>query len=198
VTGYWFLDPPAEWQPPVELLRFLDGGPPPVYVGFGSMGDAEPERVTRMVLEALKQTGQRGVLLTGWGGLQRTEGQERVFFVEDVPHAWLLPQMAAVVHHGGAGTTGAGLRAGVPSIVLPLAGDQHAWAGRVASLGVGPRMERMARLTVEGLAKGIDAAVNDTGMQARAAALGAKIRAEDGVGTAVGIIERAAAGRARV
>jgi UDP:flavonoid glycosyltransferase YjiC (YdhE family) len=195
VTGYWFLAPPGDWQPPADLLRFLDEGKPPVYVGYGSMGDVDPEQVTRLVLEALRRTGQRGVLLTGWGGLQRAEGQEGVYFVEDVPHAWLFPQMAAVAHHGGAGTTGAGLRSGVPSIVLPLAGDQHAWAGRVAALGVGPRAGRLAKLTVEGLAKAIDTAVNDTGMRARAAALGEKIRAEDGVGTAVGIIERHAAAR---
>jgi UDP:flavonoid glycosyltransferase YjiC (YdhE family) len=197
VTGYWFLEPPAEWQPPEELLRFLDGGAPPVYVGFGSMGDVGPERVTGMVLEALRRTGQRGVLMMGWDGLRRKDGDEGVCFVEDVPHAWLFPQMRAVAHHGGAGTTGAGLRAGVPSVVIPIAGDQVAWAGRVEALGVGPRMERMAKLTAEGLARAIDTAVNDKQMQERAAALGEKIRGEDGVGAAVMIIEGHAAHRAK-
>jgi UDP:flavonoid glycosyltransferase YjiC (YdhE family) len=115
-----------------------------------------------------------------------------VFFVQDVPHVWLLPQMAAVVHHGGAGTTAAGLRACVPSIVMPLAGDQHAWAGRVTALGVGLRYASLNRLTVDGLMKAIDATVNDQALRARAVALGEKIRAEDGVGRAVALIERQA------
>jgi sterol 3beta-glucosyltransferase len=190
ITGYWFLDPPADWQPPPDLLRFLDAGPPPVYVGFGSMGDVMPAGVTQKVLAALKTAGQRAVVLVGREGPHR---QENILFVDDVPHAWLFPQMAAVAHHGGAGTTAAGLRAGVPSIVMPLAGDQHAWAGRVTALGVGLRHASLSSLTADGLAQAIDAAVNDQGMRARAAALGEKIRAEDGVAQAVDIIERHAA-----
>jgi sterol 3beta-glucosyltransferase len=190
ITGYWFLDPPADWQPPPDLLRFLDAGPPPIYVGFGSMGDVMPAGVTQKVLAALKKAGQRGVLLVGREGRHQ---REDVHFVDDVPHGWLFPQMAAVLHHGGAGTTAAGLRAGVPSIVMPLAGDQHAWAGRVTALGVGLRHASLTRLTTDGLARAIDAAVNDQAMRARAGALGEKIRAEDGVGRAVEIIERHAA-----
>jgi UDP:flavonoid glycosyltransferase YjiC (YdhE family) len=105
--------------------------------------------------------------------------------------------MRAVAHHGGAGSTAAGLRAGVPSIVIPVVGDQLAWAGRVEALGAGPRMDRMARLTLGALAQAIDTAANDQAMRARAAALGAKIRAEDGIGMAVGIIERHAGQFAR-
>jgi UDP:flavonoid glycosyltransferase YjiC (YdhE family) len=190
MTGYWFLDPPPDWQPPGELLRFLEGGAPPVYVGFGSLGTVDPAQVTGVVLEALGRAGQRGVLFTGWGGLQRIAAPDSVCFVDDVPHAWLFPQMAAVVHHGGAGTTAAGLRGGVPNIVIPVVGDQLAWAGRVEALGVGPRMDRMARLTAKAMAQAIDTATNDHAMRARAAALGEKIRAEDGIGTAVGLIER--------
>ena len=193
ITGYWFLDPPAAWQPPADLLRFLDGGSPPVFVGFGSMGDLAPEGVTQTVLEALKRAGQRGVLLAGRDAPREAGQQDGVLFVEDVPHAWLFPQMAAVAHHGGAGTTAAGLRAGVPSIVMPLGGDQFAWAGRVTALGVGLRNESLTKLTVEKLAQAIDATVNDKSLRARAAALGEKIRAEDGVARAVALIERQAA-----
>ncbi len=190
VTGYWFLDAPPDWQPPAELTHFLESGPPPVYVGFGSMSDKDPERQTRMALRALELSGQRGILSTGWGGVARLQTPGNVFYVDDVPHSWLFPRMAAVVHHGGAGTTGAGFRAGVPSLIAPFAGDQHAWARRAVKLGVGPRMQGAKSLTAEGLAAAINAAIHDPELRSRAASLGGKIRAEDGVARAVEVIER--------
>jgi UDP:flavonoid glycosyltransferase YjiC (YdhE family) len=192
VTGYWFLDAPAGWQPPVELLRFLDAGPPPVYVGFGSLRPADPERLTRLSVRALELSGQRGVLLTG--GRARAASTSRLFYVDDVPHSWLFPRMAAVVHHGGAGTTGAGLRAGVPSIITPFIGDQFAWAEQVVKRGAGPPAGPAKQLTAEKLARRIQLAVHDAGLRERAAALGEKVRAEDGVAAAVAVIERHAAG----
>ncbi|MBL8046950.1 MAG: hypothetical protein JNL09_10430, partial [Anaerolineales bacterium] len=114
--------------------------------------------------------------------------------VDNAPHAWLFPRMAAVVHHGGAGTTGAGFRAGVPSLITPFALDQYAWAGLATHLGVRPSgLGEMKTLTAEKLAAAIQAAVNDAGLRARAAVLGQKIRAEDGVARAVELIERHAA-----
>lgn len=193
VVGYWFLDPLPDWQPPAALVQFLESGPPPVYVGFGSLSNVDPEHLTRLVLRALELAGQRGVLLTGWGGLMRLAAPPNVLFVDDVPHAWLFPRTVAVVHHGGAGSTGAGLRAGVPSLITPFAGDQCAWAERVAALGVGPRLPQSKGLTAEKLAATIHTAVNDAALRARAAALGAQIRAEDGVGQAVALLEREAA-----
>jgi sterol 3beta-glucosyltransferase len=193
VTGYWFLDALPDWQPPAELMRFLESGPPPVYVGFGSMSDKDPEHQTRLALHALEMTGQRGVLLTGWGGIARLATSASVFYVDDVPHGWLFPRMAAVVHHGGAGTTAAGLCAGVPGIVTPYAADQYGWASRVTELGVGPRVTDNKGLTAEKLAQAIDTAVNDSAMRARAAALGQGIRAENGVARAVEVIEHHAA-----
>jgi sterol 3beta-glucosyltransferase len=190
VTGYWFLEAPPAWQPAAELVRFLESGPPPVYVGFGSMSDKEPERQTRLALRALELAGQRGMLLTGWGGVARLATSASVFYVDDVPHSWLFPRMAAVVHHGGAGTTAAGLRAGVPSLLTPFGGDQYAWADRVVSLGVGPRMVDAKRLTAERLAEAIHAAVTDAALRARALAFGEKVRAENGVARAVEVIER--------
>ncbi len=133
------------------------------------------------------------MLLTGWGGLTRQATPPNVFFVEDAPHAWLFPRMAAVAHHGGAGTTGAGLRAGVPSIVTAFVTDQVAWADRVVKLGVGPRVPGIKQLTAEKLAEAINTAVNDSALRARAAALGEKIRAENGLARAVELIERHAA-----
>jgi sterol 3beta-glucosyltransferase len=193
VTGYWFLDAPPNWQPSAELTQFLDSGSAPVYIGFGSMSHENPERQARLVLRALELSGQRGVLLTGWGGLTRSSAPPTVFFVDDVPHAWLFPRMAAVVHHGGAGTTSAGLRAGVPNLITPFGGDQIAWADRVVKLGVGLQAGVAQRLTAEKLAKAIHTSVNDSALRARATALGERIRAEDGVAHAVEVLERHAA-----
>lgn len=190
VTGYWFLEVLAAWRPPQDLLRFLESGPPPVYVGFGSMSPDNSEHLTRLALSALELSGQRGVLLTGWGGLQRLPTPLDVFFVDDVPHDWLFPHMASVVHHGGAGTTAAGLRAGVPGIITPFGGDQSAWADLVIKSGVGPPAGAVQRLTPEKLANAIHTAINDAAMRARAAAIGEKIRAENGIVRAVEVIER--------
>ena len=188
ITGYWFLDPPPAWQPPPDLVNFLESGPAPVYIGFGSMSHEHPEQQTRLALRALEISGQRGVLMTGWGGLERATAPPNVYFTNNIPHAWLFPRMAAVVHHGGAGTTAEGLRAGVPSIIPAFGGDQCSWADLVVKAGAGPRVPGIRGLTAEKLARAIHASLNDSAMRARAAALGEKIRAEDGVSCAVRII----------
>ena len=155
VTGYWFLDPPAEWQPPEALLAFLQAGPPPVFVGFGSMSTGDPQATAGLILEALRLAGQRGVLLSGWEGMHSDRLPETVYTLDAIPFAWLFPRMAAVVHHGGAGTTAAGLRAGVPSIITPFFADQPYWGRRVAELGVGPQPIPRKKLTAPRLAEAI-------------------------------------------
>jgi len=190
ITGYWFLEALPSWQPDSELLHFLESGPPPVYLGYGSINIGDSEKKTQVILKALEISGQRGLVLTGWGGLSRISAPDNIFFVDNVPHDWLFPRMAAVMHHGGAGTTSAGLRAGVPNIVTPFASDQTSWAARVVQLGVGPRAPGIRSLTAEKLAEAINTAVNDSAMRARASALGEKIRSENGIARAVEIIER--------
>jgi sterol 3beta-glucosyltransferase len=192
LTGYWFLDAPPAWQPADELLRFLESGPPPVYIGFGSLNTGDGEDKVRLVLRALDISGQRGVILTAGGGLARGPESPNVLYVDNVPHAWLFTQMAAVVHHGGAGSTGAGLRAGVPSIITPIVGDQSVWARQVARLGVGPQAPELKSLTAEQLAELIRTAIGDPDIRNRAAQLGEKIQAECGVAQAVEAIERRA------
>lgn len=194
LTGYWFLEALPDWQPPADLVAFLESGPPPIYIGFGSLNMSDGAAQTERVLRALELSGQRGLLLTGWGGLERRTAPPNIHFIENVPHAWLFPRVGAVMHHGGAGSTGAGLRAGVPSLITPFAGDQILWAERVVKLGVGPRAPNHRQLTAEKLAEAIQAAVHDSALRERAAALGEKIRAEDGIARAVEIIERHAAG----
>jgi len=190
VTGYWFLDPTDGWTPPPDLLDFLQVGPAPVYIGFGSMGSRKPGETTDLVLQALSKTGQRAILLSGWGGLQKTDLPASVCMIDSIPHAWLFPRVAAVVHHGGAGTTGAGLRAGVPSIVIPFTTEQEFWGQRIHKLGVGPAPIPRRKLTIDRLAQAIQEAVTNTAMRQRAVELGAKIQAEDGIANAVAIIQR--------
>ncbi|MHB0935452.1 MAG: glycosyltransferase [Armatimonadota bacterium] len=188
VTGYWFLDGPVDWQPSAALLDFLAAGPPPVYVGFGSMRNRDPEATTRLVVEALRTAKQRGILLTGWGGLRPGDLGDDMLPIDSTSHEWLLPRCAAVVHHGGAGTTAAGLRSGVPSIVVPFFADQPFWARTVHALGAGPRPIPRKALTAPRLADAVTQAITDTTMHSRAAAIGERIRAEDGVTRAVEII----------
>ena len=190
VTGYWFLDRLPDWQPPADLVEFLAAGPPPVCIGFGSMVNERSGRLLEMAVDALAREGQRGILLTGWAESGRIGRLNRVLMARDIPHDWLFPQIAAVVHHGGSGTTAAGLRAGVPSVVIPFFGDQPFWGRCVAELGVGPSPISLKRLTVERLAGAIRAAIGDERMQARAAALSRQIRAEDGVTRAVEAFHR--------
>jgi UDP:flavonoid glycosyltransferase YjiC (YdhE family) len=188
VTGHWFL-PEQAWTPPPELVRFLAGGPAPVYVGFGSMVSRDAERLTAVVLDALQQAGQPGIILSGWAGLGERNLPPSVLGLERVPHRWLFPQVAAVVHHGGVGTTHEGLRAGRPSILVPFFGDQPFWADRVAALGAAPDPIPQAELTAGRLAGAIRQAVSDQTIARRAAEIGRAIRAEDGIGTAVDVIE---------
>jgi UDP:flavonoid glycosyltransferase YjiC (YdhE family) len=188
VTGYWFLDPDQGWQPNSGLLAFLESGPPPVYVGFGSMGNRNPQATAALVARALDMSGQRAVLSSGWGGMEVDDLPESVFLVGSVPHTWLFPRMASVVHHGGAGTTAAGLRAGVPSVVVPFFGDQPFWGRRVHELGAGPEPIPRRHLSAGRLARAIENAVSDPGMSQRAAELGARIRNEDGLARAAAVI----------
>jgi sterol 3beta-glucosyltransferase len=190
VTGNLFLEETADWRPPPELEAFLEAGDPPVYIGFGSMAGRRPERLAGIVLEALASSGQRGVLLTGWGGLKTESTPEHLFVLEAAPHSWLFPRMAAVVHHGGAGTTAEGLRAGVPSIIVPFVLDQPVWGARIQALGLGPKPTPQKKLTAVRLAEAIRIAVSDSGMRQRAIAYGTAVRAEDGTGNAVKVIKK--------
>jgi sterol 3beta-glucosyltransferase len=188
VMGYWFLDEANDWVPPDELLDFLQSGPPPIYIGFGSMGSRNPEETADLVLKAIALTGQRAILQSGWGGLMKTDLPETVFMVDSISHSWLFPRMAAVVHHGGAGTTAAGLRAGVPSLVIPFFADQPFWGQRVSELGVGPKPIQRKKLTTERLANAIQRMITDRPMRQQAAELGEKIRFEDGIPNAIAIV----------
>lgn len=190
LTGYWFLKRDSNWQPPADLADFLASGKPPVYIGFGSMSNRNPEAVADMALSALTESGQRGILLTGWGGIQNRDLPDHVLKIESAPHDWLFPQMAAVVHHGGCGTTAAGLAAGVPSIVVPYFADQPFWGWRVQMLEAGPAPIPRKKLSAERLTRAIQKATADLAMQERARQLGQLIRSECGIEQAITIIDQ--------
>ena len=177
-VGYWWPAPDPDFKPPAELTDFLAAGPPPVYVGFGSMPAADREALSALVVTALRRSGRRGVVNTGWAGL--SAASDDVLTVSDVPHDWLFPQVAAVVHHAGAGTTGAGLRAGVPAVPVPFLVDQPFWAGRLAALGVTPGAVPFRRLTADRLAAALTAATTDPRYRERATAVAGRIAGEDG------------------
>lgn len=185
VTGYWFLEEP-QWRPPDALEEFLAAGPRPIYVGFGSMVSSRATTFTEVVFEAVKKSGQRAVLATGWGGLDH-EGMgqnDRVFVVRHAPHDWLFQRVSAAVHHGGAGTTAAAVRAGIPSIIVPFYGDQPFWARCLHRKGVAPPALDRKVLSSDAMAGALKAAQDPT-MVHRAFELGCAIRAEDGVGEAL-------------
>ena len=189
ISGYWFLDTANDYQPERTLLDFLADDLPPVYIGFGSMVDHKREEVTQVVIHALKETNQRGILLGGWSALGSGDLPNFVLRVDATPHDWLFPKMAAVVHHGGAGTTAAGLRSGVPSVIVPSFGDQFFWGWRVHELGVGPKPIPRNKLTVGGLANAIEQAIHNADIKTKASIIGQQIRSEKGVETAVSMIE---------
>ncbi|WP_206786082.1 glycosyltransferase [Amycolatopsis sp. MtRt-6] len=183
VTGYWFLDP-GPWRPDPRLRDFLAAGPPPVYVGFGSMRPAEAEATFAVVREALRRAGLRGLLAADG------PDTDDLLTVADVPHAWLFPRTAAVVHHGGAGTTAAGLRAGVPALVCPVFSDQPYWGERVSRLSAGPKPLPLAHLDAGTLTARLRELTENPLFRRGAQYVGARLRAEDGVAHACSVLRQ--------
>jgi sterol 3beta-glucosyltransferase len=190
VTGHCQLPMETAWTPPEALADFLAAGPPPVYVGFGSMTGFDPAELTALVADAIRQAGVRAVVCTGWGGVEGQVPPEGVFFVDDVPHEWLFARVAATVHHGGVGTTTASLRAGRPTQVVPFFGDQPVWGRRVHELGAGPPPLPKGKLTAARLAERIAKLASDPSYAEGARRAQEAMQAEDGVGRAVDVISR--------
>jgi sterol 3beta-glucosyltransferase len=171
MTGYWWPNTEPGWQPPAELVEFLADGPPPVFIGFGSSAALDAD----FMLDVARRAGMRAVLQ----GAEGASGPD-AFSVGDVPHEWLFPQMAAVVHHAGAGTAAAGLRAGVPTVSVPIYTDQPFWAARITSLGAGPQPVPYKELTAERLAAAITQATTTPSYSAHARQIAATLATEDG------------------
>ncbi|WP_135453099.1 glycosyltransferase [Mycobacterium sp. DL99] len=191
VVGYWWPERATGWQPPTELVEFLDAGPPPVVIGFGSTVNsrAEAQKLSTLVAQAVRGAGARAVIQAGWAGLDFSG--DDVIAVGEVPHDWLFAQAAAVVHHCGAGTAAAGLRAGVPSIAAPGPyGDQSFWARRLFDLGVSPPPIPQRRLSADNLGEAIHAVLSDNSFGDQAAKMAAAIAAEDGAGRVLAAVDR--------
>ncbi|KAF9120146.1 Sterol 3-beta-glucosyltransferase [Mortierella sp. 14UC] len=204
VTGYWFLDNPhLDWSPPDGLEEFLEADPDdkPIYIGFGSMVVSDPEEMTKIIVDSVIKAGVRAIISKGWSdklsssekdgpvAVVKKEQQDKekvypsnIYMLKSVPHDWLFPRLAGAVHHGGAGTTAAGLRAGIPIVIKPYFGDQYFWAQRVEEAGVGVWCHD---LTVKKLSAALTAITTDEKMINKAQLMGERIRAEDGVGAAV-------------
>jgi sterol 3beta-glucosyltransferase len=188
VTGWYFFDSVAAYTPPDELQKFLDAGKPPICVSFGSMVNRNGKEIDRIVCDALRQTDNRGIILSGWSHIENTSSKD-FLYLDAVPHDWLLPRCKMIIHHGGAGTTSVALQAGIPNIVVPFAVDQPFWGQRVHAIGAGPAPIPVKKLTVEKLKHAILEVETDA-YRERAAEIGRKIHSEDGVGAAIKWIEK--------
>lgn len=188
-TGYWFLDEATQWRPSPELAAFLDAGTAPVYVGFGSMVTPQVKEMAAIAVAAVRKAGRRVLLVAGWAGLKTEECADDIFQIDAAPHQWLLPRVAAVVHHGGAGTAAAALRAGTPNVIVPHFGDQAFWGWRIHALGLAPPAIHRHRLTVENLSQAISTATQDANIHSRVRDISECIKAEDGVANACDLIE---------
>jgi sterol 3beta-glucosyltransferase len=187
VTGYYFFPIHVAYQPSIELDSFLKADKPPICVTFGSMVNRHVEKIDHIVREALEQTDNRGVILSGWGGI-KNQVSSNLLYVESVPHDWLLSHCKMIIHHGGAGTTSAGLHAGIPNIVVPFTADQPFWGSRVHAAGVGPKLILVKNLSVDNLVRAIVEAESNV-IRERAQIIAQEIRSEEGVVDAIKLIE---------
>ena len=187
-TGVWHLASP-DYTPPPELVNFLAAGPPPIIITFGSMGGSNGRETTEILIEAVRKANQRAIIQAGWGQLGTPETLSDIYCAEYIPHQWLFPQGGCIVHHGGAGTTASACRAKVPSIVVAHHADQPYWGKRLFDLGVAPKHLHRRNLTAKRLAKRIQQVLVTPEMTTRAQALGKQMETEDGLTTAVEMVE---------
>jgi sterol 3beta-glucosyltransferase len=187
-TGYWFLDEGQDWRPDPELSDFLMRGDPPIYIGFGSMTSGDPTRLAQIIVEGVRSAGVRAILATGWGAMGEIDVPATMHLIRAAPHDALFKHVSAVVHHGGSGTTAAGLRAGLPALVCPLTVDQPFWGRRVHALGCGPKPQSLKRLRSARLAEGLIELTKSDAYRVRAQEVASAIAKEDGVARAVEII----------
>ncbi|KAL3478914.1 hypothetical protein BJX99DRAFT_245163 [Aspergillus californicus] len=185
VVGFSHLPGPPNYTPPEDLKQFLESGPTPIYIGFGSIVVNKPSKLTEIIFDAIRQTGQRAIVSRGWGNIGADQPPDKnILMIDKCPHDWLFRHVSCVVHHGGAGTTAAGLALGVPTVIVPFFGDQTFWGSIVARAGAGPEPIRYKELTSEKLTTAIQKALEGDTL-IKAAEIGESMRAEEGVRNAV-------------
>lgn len=182
VCGFSFLPAKSDFKPPREVDEFLKAGPTPIYIGFGSIVVDDQIKLTKIVFEAVQKAGQRAIISKGWGnlGVDDVDVPENILTIGSIPHDWLFRQVSCVIHHGGAGTTAAGLSLGCPTIIIPFFGDQQFWGEIVARAGAGPVPIPHKQLTVDKLSEAIDIALQSSTKE-RAQELAHKMEKESGV-----------------
>ena len=181
------MDTKEIWEPPAELVDFLDAGSAPVYVGFGSMPDPRPDLTAELIVDGVRKTKHRAIIAAGWAGLPGLRGElggDRLMTVDEVPHDWLLPRARAAVHHCGAGTTAAAVRAGIPTVAVPFTPEQAMWGRQLRRAGTSPQLIDRPKLTAAGLAQAINQ-TDGPDIRRNAAVLGELIRAENGPAAAI-------------
>ncbi len=188
LAGYWWSPRPSDWQPSADLEHFLADGPPPVYIGFGSVNVGKAASLSRAALDAIRRAGVRAVVQRGWEGLDVSG--DNIFTIDEVPHDWLFPRVACAVHHAGAGTTAATLRAGIPSVPVPFVYDQGFWARRLVTLGAAPSAIPAARLSSDRLAAAITSAVTDSRYRHASAAIASRLAREDSAAPVLDAVAR--------
>ena len=187
VTGYWLSKKEESWIPPDDLVDFIEDGEPPLYFGFGSMQEVNLAKNINIISKVLELTNQRAVVLSD---AKNENNSSTMFFIKSIPFDWLFPKMSIIIHHGGAGTTGEALKAGKPTIICPILGDQTFWGNTTAKLGVGPKPIKLKHITAEKLSGLIKNILADNSIKFKAESIGNKIKAEDGVKYAVDYIKR--------
>lgn len=195
MVGYWFLNEGADAPLSPEIESFLRGGDPPLYLGLGSMSTLDPDWLAHRFTEASRAAKCRLIISRGWGGLEGARSDENVLMIDGAPHDALFPRVRAVIHHGGAGTTAAGLRAGKPTLVFPQIGDQSFWGRRVELLRCGPRMLRRHDVVSATLLDRMCDLIHNEAYRSHAGAIASAIAREDGINTAIERIEHAATSR---
>lgn len=191
ITGNWILNRAETWRPSQQLLDFLDAGPKPIYIGFGSIPSKDSDKIKKIVLEAVSLSGCRAILSAASLGFDETDisiRNDQIFVIDHVPHDWLFKKVELAVHHGGAGTTAAAIRAGIPSVIVPFFGDQNYWAWCIEQLGVSTKKIAGRNLTADNLADAIRQA-KDKQIKEKAKLLGDKVLAEDGIKTAINVLK---------
>lgn len=184
ITGFSFLPLASSYTPPDDLTAFLAAGPAPIYIGFGSIVVEKPEELTKLLFAAVKKAGVRAIISKGWSKVGGDDVPDNIYLIGNCPHDWLFQHVSAVVHHGGAGTTAAGIAAGRPTVVVPFFGDQAFWGQMVARAGAGPEPVAFTDMTVDSLTESITTALKDEvqkGAQEMAKTIAAEHGAEDTV-----------------
>lgn len=189
MSGFWFLEEDKNWKPSNELINFLEDGSPPIAINFGSIPLKKPYKIKEMLLEALIKTGTRGILISSWNGIDRCDSNPCIFTVDSIPHSWLFPKCLGVLHHGGAGTTAAALKAGKPMIICPFSGDQPFWARRMKEIGVATSSLKERDMSVVAFTSRINELISNNALSNNAARIAIDINKEKGVENTIEFIE---------